>query len=468
MNPYLILPAIRSQKSEENFSVLSFLHEVRYILEERIELNIQIILSILSTLHFNWWQFRIQSFLWYRRTRYRPITSNHWLIRCRIWKLSWQDRYNNQKELVKMVNKLPGLLMGEINVSTRRFLQFFLNNKQSRLLAHSSLFFLCFVLIAAGILRPTAKSNAAIPLAVEEESGQYRYVSPLVSGHEPSDFNALINDGYLSENNTVNTAISTFLPNGIQTYALKSGDTLESIASTYGTTVRTIRWINQIKNSRNMPEKVMVFQGTGFVHEVAEGENLESVLAKYAKYGVKREDLISKNQLIEPVRIASGQRLVIPADDLQVPLLTDPPLPAPKKSLAKGQTWNGPVGDIGSGQFIWPTTGIITRGCREHGPRDCALDIASRALPPVYASDSGTVVYAGWDSSGYGNRIDIDHGNGFVTRYAHNNRIYVGVGQQVVRGQVIAQMGNTGNSTGPHLHFMIILRGVPQDPLLYL
>ena len=84
------------------------------------------------------------------------------------------------------------------------------------------------------------------------------------------------------------------------------------------------------------------------------------------------------------------------------------------------------------------------------------------------AADSGTVVFAGWDGSGYGNKIIIDHGNGFITLYAHMSVLQVGAGQRVNRGDVIGQMGSTGRSTGVHLHFEIRQGGVLLDPGMFL
>lgn len=101
------------------------------------------------------------------------------------------------------------------------------------------------------------------------------------------------------------------------------------------------------------------------------------------------------------------------------------------------------------------------------GPRwgrmHTGLDMAAPTGSPIYASDGGTVVRAGY-SGGYGNCVDIDHGNGRVTRYGHCSKLLVGVGEQVYQGQNIALVGSTGNSTGPHLHFEVILNGTAVNP----
>ena len=127
-----------------------------------------------------------------------------------------------------------------------------------------------------------------------------------------------------------------------------------------------------------------------------------------------------------------------------------------------------------TGNFRWPITGHITSrfgGRKSPGgigtTNHKGIDIAAPRVTPVYASDGGTVTYAGWMGT-YGYLVQIDHGNGYQTRYAHNSSIVVSVGQHVYKGQQIARVGSTGNSTGPHCHFEIRYNGVPKNPLNYL
>ena len=95
------------------------------------------------------------------------------------------------------------------------------------------------------------------------------------------------------------------------------------------------------------------------------------------------------------------------------------------------------------------------------------IDIGVPEGTPVHAAAAGTVIYAGW-MSGYGNIVVIDHGNGLSTAYAHNSQLIVGQGATVGKGFVIALSGNTGHSTGPHVHFEVRVNGSPVDPLGYL
>ncbi len=121
-------------------------------------------------------------------------------------------------------------------------------------------------------------------------------------------------------------------------------------------------------------------------------------------------------------------------------------------------------GGGGTGNLDWPVYGSITQYYRSG---HTGIDIATTRGTPIKAADSGYVTFAGYQG-GYGNFIIVDHGNGIVTRYAHCDSFVASVGQKVEKGQTIAKLGNTGRSTGPHLHFEVLLYGSFQNPLNYL
>jgi murein DD-endopeptidase MepM/ murein hydrolase activator NlpD len=110
-------------------------------------------------------------------------------------------------------------------------------------------------------------------------------------------------------------------------------------------------------------------------------------------------------------------------------------------------------------RFAWPTHGTITQSFFAWHP---GIDIANDVGTPEVAADGGQVVFAGWGS--YGIYVEIDHGNGFHTIYAHMSAALVKTGQVVAKGQEIGLMGATGRASGPHLHFEIRYQGVPQNP----
>jgi murein DD-endopeptidase MepM/ murein hydrolase activator NlpD len=118
---------------------------------------------------------------------------------------------------------------------------------------------------------------------------------------------------------------------------------------------------------------------------------------------------------------------------------------------------------------IWPTWGTITSlfGERRGGYRHKGLDIANNVGTNIHATASGVVIFAGWHGS-YGNKIIILHGFGYATVYAHLSRMYVNVGDEVTKDDVIGAMGDTGNATGPHLHYEVLVNGIPNDPMDFL
>ncbi|MDQ4070007.1 MAG: peptidoglycan DD-metalloendopeptidase family protein [Actinomycetota bacterium] len=121
----------------------------------------------------------------------------------------------------------------------------------------------------------------------------------------------------------------------------------------------------------------------------------------------------------------------------------------------------------GSG-VAWPTNGSLTSGFGlRWGSMHAGIDIANGVGTPIRAAKAGTVILAGWNG-GYGNCVVIDHGGGFSTLYGHMSRVRVSEGERVSQGQLIGDMGSTGNSTGSHLHFETRVNGSPQDPQRYL
>lgn len=127
------------------------------------------------------------------------------------------------------------------------------------------------------------------------------------------------------------------------------------------------------------------------------------------------------------------------------------------------------IPDLGTGNFIWPALGSVSSpfGWRP-GEFHTGIDIAAAYGEPIRAADSGTVVQVSTSWGGYGKQVVIDHGGGrTLTRYAHMSAFAVQVGQEVKKGQVIGYVGNTGRSTGPHLHFEVIVNGKAVNPINY-
>ena len=128
--------------------------------------------------------------------------------------------------------------------------------------------------------------------------------------------------------------------------------------------------------------------------------------------------------------------------------------PAVAYILGPGSCGSVYTGAIGTGTFVWPSKLHSLSGYHfDPSINHYGIDEAGALGYPIYATDGGVVVYAGWSEVGYGNMIIIDHGTGWQSLYAHLSEIDVGCGQSVSQGDTIGLMGSTGHSTGPHLHF---------------
>jgi murein DD-endopeptidase MepM/ murein hydrolase activator NlpD len=249
----------------------------------------------------------------------------------------------------------------------------------------------------------------------------------------------------------------------IQQYIVQPGDTVLGIAEKFGLKPETIQWANpglEVNADLIRPgDPLNILPVDGALHTITSGDTLLSIANKYK---VTVEDIINYpgNNLSGPdAPLTIAGKLVIPNGtkpfvNQQAVAYNSTASPAPVNAT------------IGGGNFVWPTSGSINqRYWGGHG----GIDIGAWTGAPVKAADGGYVAVAtgGWNA-GYGNHVIIDHGNGFVTLYAHLNSIYVKPGESVVAGQQIGSVGNTGNSTGPHLHFEIRYQGVPRNPLSYL
>ncbi len=267
----------------------------------------------------------------------------------------------------------------------------------------------------------------------------------------------------------------------IEAYTVRNGDTLWSIANRFGLEPSTLVWANSLTNADVLvvSQPLVIPPVNGTLHRVEQGDTLEGIAERY---GVKLDQIVgfAANGL-------GGGSGAIPGTDLVVPGGTPPAppppivaVPAPSEPATTGSattpgaapTATPSAGTRAVGSFIWPATGALTTYFGDnpgyYGPGGHnGLDVANAQGTPLLAADGGVVIFAGWQG-GLGNAVAVDHENGFVTWYGHALSIAVSPGQRVARGQVVAYMGTTGNSTGPHIHFIIVRNGVYVDPLGYL
>lgn len=290
---------------------------------------------------------------------------------------------------------------------------------------------------------------------------------PGIGGEDPrfvGNFERLPDDPVLNSLYDTRTNISQKPRSEIVEYEVNSGDTISSIAEKFNVSADTIKWANNLDNIHTIKpgQKLEILPVSGISHTVKSGDTLESVAKKYS---AEQQPILDFpfNDIPDDFKLKVGQVLIVP-DGTPPAAPAAKPRPAPQY-LAQGPgspTFSAP----GGGSFIWPTAGSLTQYFTWYHP---GLDVANRGAPGVVASDGGTVVVAGWpDNYGFGNRVVIDHGNGYQTTYAHMSNIYISSGQKVSRGQVIGQMGSTGRSTGTHLHFEIRYKGIAVNPLAIL
>lgn len=246
-------------------------------------------------------------------------------------------------------------------------------------------------------------------------------------------------------------------------YEVQVGDTISTIAQDFEISVNTILWENNLSiYSLIRPgQKLTILPTTGIVHNVASGENIKQIAGKY---DTEAEKILEFNNISDANKLAVGQKLIIP-DGKKSTATSYSPVRYSSISAITNLVKPNAATPVASNKMNWPTQGY--RITQYYSWRHAGLDIADKTGTPIYAADAGTVEYAGW-SNGYGYNILIDHGGGKKTRYAHLSKFYAEKGDGVNKGETIAAMGSTGWSTGPHLHFEVIINGSKYNPLNYI
>lgn len=244
------------------------------------------------------------------------------------------------------------------------------------------------------------------------------------------------------------TTINTKTVNGeINVYVVREGDTLSQIAQMFNVSSKTILWANDIsKASAIRPgDSLVILPITGVRHVVKSGDTIQSIAKKYSG---DVDDIMDYNQFASAEDVKVGDTVVIPDGTLSVPTPTKSATPTKssgKKSVASGG---------GSAGFTHPVPGSV-RSQGIHGYN--GVDLAAPAGTPILAAAGGEVIVSrssGYNG-GYGLYVVIKHPNGTQTLYAHMSSNAVAMGEQVAAGEVIGYVGNTGRSTGNHLHFEV-------------
>ncbi len=301
--------------------------------------------------------------------------------------------------------------------------------------------------VAPSVGKPVASPSPNYPISdystLDYPTLDYSTLDYSISDYSTSDY--LISDYLISESRQ-----------RIISYEVVEGDVVSSIAQRFGVNSATIVGTNKLRNANRIKigQKLEILPVSGVLHKVEKGDTLEAIAMKYKV----RPQVITEsplNEIEQPHLLSIGQKLVVPGGI--------PPPPPPVYVVDRPPTAAAAATNAGS--FMWPTSGPVLSYFRGG---HLGIDISPTHGSPIYAADSGTVIQAeriGWS---YGWYLVIDHGNSFSTLYAHLSQFLVNIGNKVSKGQLIARVGNTGKSTGPHLHFEVWQYGRRVNPINYL
>ncbi len=280
---------------------------------------------------------------------------------------------------------------------------------------------------------------------------------------------------------------------------VREGDTVYALSNLYQVSVRGIIEANDLKPPYRLVTGQRLLLPREVRHIVARGDSLSGIARQY---GVDQTEIARLNALDPPYTIQTGRQLRVPrlpagtppagaapvsapapvtsagvqSQSLPPPPPADapqPPLPAevPTAGAVREalETVSAPPPKAADG-FVWPVRGqvVSTFGAKEKGLFNDGINIAAPQGTPVVAADGGVVVYAGNELRGFGNLVLLKHDGGWITAYAHNERLLVNRGDKVERGQRIAHVGATGNVRSPQLHFEVRRGKTPVDPRRFL
>jgi murein DD-endopeptidase MepM/ murein hydrolase activator NlpD len=287
-------------------------------------------------------------------------------------------------------------------------------------------------------------------------------------GYEPQ-----ITAEAIFRNTDNHTDISSEYRTEVTEYSVDSGDSIFGIAKKFSLEPESILWANEETLSMGVDYlsvgmNLKVPPTDGIYYQWKEGDKLDAVAGKYS---VTVDDILlwvgNDLDLTNP-SFDAGDYVMIPGGVGEYTQWVVPVIPTGKNGAVA--TLSGPGACtvmgyvlIGTNTFIWPAGNRSLSG-NDYWDGHQGIDIAAGEGAPIYASDNGTVVYAGWNANGYGNTVMIDHGTGYSTLYAHLSAVNVACAVGVAQGQVIGYGGSTGNSTGPHLHFELRYQGGTINP----
>jgi murein DD-endopeptidase MepM/ murein hydrolase activator NlpD len=276
------------------------------------------------------------------------------------------------------------------------------------------------------------------------------------------DFGGYQSDTRVQRSSELDTDVAVRSRVHVLLYTVQTGDSVFGIADKFDLAPETILWgnynvLNDDPHLLRPGQELTILPVDGMYYEWQEGDSLESVAIEFdADLREILEWPGNELDLLQP-EILPGEWIIIPDGRREFQQWLVPTIARGQAGVGNAFGPGGCSGDfsggaVGSGGFIWPAANHTISG-NDYWSGHLAIDIAAGTGTPIWAADTGVVVFAGWAYGGYGNMVMVDHGNGWQTLYAHLNLVSVVCGQNVSQGQILGQAGSTGNSTGPHLHF---------------
>ncbi len=279
---------------------------------------------------------------------------------------------------------------------------------------------------------------------IEKESTDLNLneIAPIDASITPTQIDVIVADS--------NEGVTLQEDGDITEYEVVSGDSIEGIAQKFSISPETILWANDLKkqNPIHVGQKLVILPVSGVSYTIKSGDTVSEIADKF---DVTQQELMEFNHL-EDGKLSIGEVVIIPGGKIQptkvvnsvkTPVKVEVKPSAPTKNSTASNSFTRPV-----------VSGIKTQGIHGHN----GIDIAAAYGTPIIAAGSGTVTLVrggnGWNG-GYGNYVVINHQKGVQTLYAHMSSISVEQGQTVSKGQQVGAMGNTGDSTGVHLHFEV-------------
>ena len=313
--------------------------------------------------------------------------------------------------------------------------------------AHAGIFSFVSDIFSAGSASAqdeTANNSQTIPLLQAVST-------PDPTAKDSGDIAIVSNSALATESGPMGTAadVANDVPSTdqISMYVIRKGDTVSSIAKMFGVSSNTILWANNLSKGQALTEgqTLIILPVTGVKYTIKKGDTLKSIAGKFS---ADVDDIGKFNGVTSSSVLMAGDEIIIPDGEMAAPVSTHSSTGTIERVIP------GSSGPSYAGYYIKPIPCRLTQGVHGHNGVDLSC---GQIGTPIRAAASGKIIVSsvgGW-GGGYGSFVVISHPNGTQTLYGHMSRVVAESSDNVKQGQIIGYVGNTGKSTGPHLHFEV-------------